>query len=252
MTNSFAPTENAEATDIMQFTVEAPPQRANVRGHDPRRNPVSTRHRNELPDPATIPYGYCHCGCGTKTRVAKQTVRKKGWVRGEPVAFAPLHRPRPSVDLTERFWSSVDKRGPDNCWLWIGPRSGQGRYGAMYANSGMYYAHRFSYELHNGPLGEGMLACHRCDNPPCVNPRHLFAGTPSDNTNDMHAKGRAGACGSPGEANPRAKLAADDVRAVRCRYAAGGTTIKRLADEYGMAFSAMRSAIKGETWKNVT
>lgn len=84
----------------------------------------------------------------------------------------------------KRFWDKVDIKEPDDCWEW---QAGfNGRYGSF--NNG--YAHRFSWELHNSKIPDGMYICHTCDNPKCVNPNHLFAGTQKDNMQDMVKKGR--------------------------------------------------------------
>lgn len=95
--------------------------------------------------------------------------------------------PTPTDSVT-RFWRHVEKT--DGCWLWVGGRAngGYGRFGAL--PDRIVYAHRFSYELHKGPIPDGMFVCHSCDNPSCVRPDHLFAGHNVDNVRDMVAKGR--------------------------------------------------------------
>jgi hypothetical protein len=97
-----------------------------------------------------------------------------------------------SVSLVTRFWLKVDRRGDNECWLWTASTTGNG-YGQFSPTCHppkTGYAHRFSYELHYGPIPAGMLVCHTCDNPRCVNPKHLFLGTHQDNATDMKQKGR--------------------------------------------------------------
>jgi hypothetical protein len=93
--------------------------------------------------------------------------------------------------LEERFWRYVTRGDPDACWPWTGTHIKQG-YGQISAGQGkrMILAHRLSYEMHVGPVAAGLSVLHRCDNPPCVNPAHLFLGTKRDNTLDALAKGR--------------------------------------------------------------
>jgi hypothetical protein len=92
--------------------------------------------------------------------------------------------------MPERFWSKVDRTG--DCWLWVAHRNAQG-YG-QFATGGHHgaqvSAHRFAWELTNGPVPDGMFVLHHCDNPPCVRPDHLFLGTQRDNVLDAWSKGR--------------------------------------------------------------
>ena len=96
-----------------------------------------------------------------------------------------------------RFWAKVSIGQPDECWTWKAGKASIG-YGTFCVDGRMVYAHRYSLELVNGPIPAGMLACHTCDNPPCVNPAHLWVGTHRDNIRDAIFKGRhpGAECGS--------------------------------------------------------
>jgi hypothetical protein len=164
-----------------------------------------------------------------------------------------LARPRrPSV--AERFWAQVQRAGPDQCWIWMGRRaSSRGDYGAFDIRSRTgkrfrpHHAHRVAWELTYGPVPDGLFVCHRCDNPPCCNPAHLFLGSAADNNHDKCAKGRQ----VFGERHGQAKLTASAVAEMRRRFASG-ESLCALARAFGVHCSTAGSAIHGLTWRHVS
>lgn len=165
------------------------------------------------------------------------------------------NRVRSGQTLAERLWSGIDKRGPNDCWPWMRSKTPKGygvisrrRFGGGITQTG---AHRAAYELTHGPVPDGVYICHRCDNPICCNPAHLFAGTPRDNVIDCVSKGRrAKERGSynGGEANSHAKLSAADIAAIAARVAAGERQTV-IAKEYGVDPGTIWRALHGHTWK---
>lgn len=163
---------------------------------------------------------------------------------------------------SERFWANVHKGGPDECWIWTASRNQRGA-GHLWVGPLLRQAHRISYGLHNGPIPGWANVLHKCDNPPCVNPRHLFLGTQRDNMEDMFAKGRSGILGKPGQAgtkNGLSKLDDDAVRHIRSlglkvtikgQHNPDGPKVTELATVYKVSTSAVRLVIAGKTWKHV-
>ena len=101
------------------------------------------------------------------------------------------YKPRARKPIEDRFWEKVSKE--DGCWNWVGSTQGFG-YGYLHTgdktNRKPVSAHRYSWALHNGPIPDGLWVLHKCDNPSCVNPDHLFLGDRTDNMRDCAAKGR--------------------------------------------------------------
>ena|SRR3990167_7410463 len=149
------------------------------------------------------------------------------------------------IPIEERFWPKVNKSSPDSCWLWTASLDANG-YGQI-GSGGRYgrplKASRVSWEIHNGPIPDGLLALHRCDVPACVNPAHLFLGTYKDNTQDMMAKGR-GPCG---ERQGSSKLTQSDVQAIRAQRACG-IQLKVIALRFGIQPSQVSRIAHHKRW----
>ncbi len=157
----------------------------------------------------------------------------------------------------DRFWSKVDKRGPDECWPWIGQVK-SGGYGNITHGTRLFAAHRVAYQLTHGDESLSDLelqVCHSCDNRACVNPAHLFLGTNLDNLRDMRAKGRGyiptGAeFRARGEEHWKSKLTAAKVLEIRRRTRAGESN-RDLAEEFGISDVVVCNARRGVTWKHL-
>lgn len=153
--------------------------------------------------------------------------------------------------LALRFWRKVQKRSRDECWLWTGSSSGGYGYVGEGGTGGRNLrAHRVSYELHFGPIPEGMLVCHTCDTSLCVNPRHLFLGTCQDNVDDRDEKGRTKLADARGSKNGRAKLVESDVRQI-LRELGSGMTQAGIAKRYGIDPSIISDIHRNKIWRNV-
>ena len=155
----------------------------------------------------------------------------------------------------DRFWSHVNKI-PNGCWEWTGYTGGN-RYGGFHIenrrspsgarNRGAVSAHRFSFLLTFGPIGE-LCVLHRCDNRKCVNPDHLFLGTNTRNIEDKVSKGRA----PKGLQQSNAKLTEPAVVSIRERYARGDTSQRALAKEFGINQTMVRLVLSRRRWKHVS
>lgn len=149
------------------------------------------------------------------------------------------------IPLEQRFWSYVKKT--DTCWLWQGGKiSGYGVIGTTDRKN--IRATRLSYELHKGKIPEGMFVCHSCDNPSCVNPDHLWVGTPRQNSLDMMKKGRG--VDNRGEKCGTSKLKWSDIPKIKEIHATNKYFIKDIGAKFGVAESTIADIIKNRTWKN--
>lgn len=145
--------------------------------------------------------------------------------------------------IADRFWKKVRKT--EQCWLWIGARQGSNKwkYGVLNLGRrghGIMRAHRLSWQIHHGPVPDGMWVLHRCDTPLCIRPDHLFLGTPSDNSLDMLRKGRC-----------LTKLTPEQVKQIRHQYADGGVMYKELAQMYGVSKGLISFIINRQIWKHI-
>lgn len=158
---------------------------------------------------------------------------------GDPTDGPPL---KPRMSGPQRFWSKVVVA--DGCWYWTASVNSAG-YGRISWQGVPKLAHRVSWELHYGAIPSGLLVCHHCDNPPCVNPEHLFLGTKLDNSIDMVAKGRSPkACG---EKSGMAKLTASQVADIR-RLVRSGETQVFVASIYGVHPAHVSRLVNRKRW----
>lgn len=153
--------------------------------------------------------------------------------------------------LSERFWSKVSKEA-DGCWLWQSSldKDGYGHWGPSINKRIFHFkCHRFSWMATHGPIPSGLSVLHKCDVRRCVNPNHLFLGTQSDNLRDAESKGRMRRGTNPNPANRgSSKLTAEQVVAIKTRYATGDVSQQELADSYGVSQGCISWAVRGKTW----
>lgn len=182
-----------------------------------------------------------------------------------------------SEGILQRLMRGVRVNEETGCWEWQKYRQVPPNlpYGRITVAKRSRMAHRVMYEMKVGAIPKGLCVLHRCDNPPCCNPDHLFLGTKTENIADRDAKGRTargekhgrrtkpertargsrnGSCTHPGirkgERNGRAKLTVAEVDEIKRRYAAGGTSLRRLAGEFGVNFTSISLIVRGKTWQS--
>ena len=154
------------------------------------------------------------------------------------------------MTIEERFWNKVDVGDPEECWNWTASIDSSG-YGQIGYEHRLIHAQRLSWIIHNGEIPKGICVLHKCDNPPCVNPSHLFLGTHQDNSDDKRAKGRGGYTGVLGSKHPAAKLTEENVLEIRHLYPSGKFTQKELGEMYGVVHTAISRIINRKRWDHI-
>lgn len=158
-----------------------------------------------------------------------------------------LERQRNYHSTIRKFWSFVQKT--DECWLWTGTLNDKG-YGKIVSSGNgveIRRAHQLSWLIHGGEIAPGMFVCHKCDNPRCVRPDHLFIGTTQDNTRDRHAKGRT----AKGEQQGSHVLTESQVEWIRKTYSEHGASQRQLARAVGCTQITIWRVVNRLSWAHV-
>ncbi len=156
--------------------------------------------------------------------------------------------------LAMRFWEKVERRDPDECWLWKGAtnRAGYGLIKETATDSSRrrrdLRAHRVACMLVNGPVASDVVICHKCDRPLCVNPNHLLAGSHADNVADCIAKGRKRV--ALGENAGKTKLKSEDIPRIFA-FHAQGVTLRAIAQAFGVRHQSIQHILVGRSWRHV-
>lgn len=170
-------------------------------------------------------------------KYTKVLVKKSRWPE--------WHRNNPPE---KRFWDKVDKKGPDECWNWSRSVDGGGYGFFRCIQLGEQKTHRLAWILTNGKIPKGIQVCHKCDNPRCCNPKHLFLGTYYDNMRDAMAKGRQPVV--KGSGHICAKLKECNIPEIR-NMISYGMTQKQVGFRFGVHQSVISEIINGKAWTHV-
>lgn len=179
----------------------------------------------------------------------KQLAEKIGCSLGIVKSYREKLNYRPQNYYIYRFWRKVNKGGLCDCWEWQGSKS-TGNAKCMYGAISLVvdgkpkkmYAHRLSWEIENGPIPEGRMVLHDCDNTACVNPSHLYIGTAADNMRDRDIRGRG---------NNRGALSRNQVKQIRDMNKSQGKKARELSDFFGVSYGVIQNVISGRTYKHI-
>lgn len=164
-----------------------------------------------------------------------------------------MYSPSLSQEQINHYWDGVSKLGPDECWNWDRGLNGKGPitcYGVIWFDGKKHKTHRLSMLLSRGPFDENLMVCHKCDNPRCCNPNHLFIGTAKDNSQDCKSKGRMNR--ELGSQRYNAKLTEEAVAEIKAqapfrKYGWG----RAMAKKYGVAPTAINNIVRGRRWRQI-
>lgn len=147
------------------------------------------------------------------------------------------------IKAADRFWGKVDLGvSDDDCYIWTASRNKKG-YGTIGIGGKTCLSHRVAWVFKHGSIPDGMLICHRCDEPACVNWRHLWIGTNRDNLDDMLKKGRS----RHGENHIDAKLTERNVLAIRD----DSRSLRQLSKVYGVGYGVIGQIKRREIWRHI-
>jgi HNH endonuclease len=176
--------------------------------------------------------------CGNKFQIPLSKLGKRRFCR-----MGCKH----SKTLNERFFDKFKMTDKNKCWEWFGNRNPSG-YGMIGYLATQVLAHRVSWEVHRGKIPKGLFVLHRCDNPPCVNPNHLFVGTCKDNAQDMILKGRKP--DTSGSKNGMSKINEADALKIR-RLSAAGNNFTKIGRRFGLCTTSVSNIVKRKKWSHV-
>lgn len=194
-----------------------------------------------------------HLEPGTHTDNMRDLVKsgnRKGIYRKTKLNYS-VKKPK---TVEDRFWAKVDKNGPimshmkTRCWKWLA-YCGNSGHGRLRYQGSQKLAHRISWILHNGEIPKGLQVLHKCDNPSCTRPDHLYLGTYKDNVKDMVDRGRV--VTRRGEKSNMAKLTREQVKEIREKYNSTNILKSQLAKEYKMSYCAIWNIVNNVSWKHI-